>query len=278
MSSSASTLKEAKVKAVIFRVFRFDPTKDEKPYFKEYEITLAKGMTVLEALIYIKEKIDPTLSFRASCRMGVCGSCAMYINGKPRLACYNQVEDLRSNVISVAPLPNYPVIKDLVPDLTPLFQKHASVKPFIIRPDREEMENPTGQFLMTPHQLEDFIQFAYCIKCGACLSACPTVASDPAFLGPQALAQAYRYIADCRDAGAEIRIKILDTAHGPFRCHFAGACTDACPKGVDPALGIQYLKKHMFFGKKQKPSGVKPLAKEHVPNEKYPAPPERTVK
>ena len=259
-------------------MFRFDPAKDEKPGFQEYDVEMVKGLTVLDGLIYIKENLDSTLSYRASCRMGVCGSCAMYINGKARLACYTQVADLGSSVVSVVPLPNYPVIRDLVPDTTKLFEKHTSIKPYIIREDQEELENPTGQFVQSPEELDRFLQFSYCIKCGACLAACPTVASDPSFLGPQALAQAYRYISDTRDEGYELRLEVLDTAHGPFRCHFAGACTAACPKAVDPALAIQYLKKHMVFGKKHKPAGIRPIGTEHKHNDKIAEPPERTVK
>ena len=266
------------MKKVTFRVFRFNPQKDQKPHFASYEIELTRGLTVLDGLLRIKETIDPTLAYRASCRMGVCGSCAMYINGKPRLACYTQVESLRSSVVSVAPLPNYPVIRDVVPDLDSLFQKHTSVKPFIIRNDQAELDEPTGQFAQTPEQLDSYLQFSYCIKCGACLAACPTVASDPSFLGPQAIAQAYRYIADGRDGGYRVRLEVMDTAHGPFRCHFAGACTEVCPKAVDPALGVQLVKKAMVFGVRQKPSGVIPLGTEFKPSEKVAKPPERTVK
>ena len=263
-------------KVVIFKVFRWHPEKDKKPYYKEYELSLTPGMTVLDALLHIRDHIDPTLAFRKSCRMGVCGSCAMFINGKPRLACYTQIEHLGTDRVTVEPLPNYPVVKDLVVDMGDFFAKHQSVKPYVIRDDVDPYK-PETEFLQTPEEFDRFFQFTYCIKCGACLAACPTVASSPGFLGPQALAQAYRYIVDTRDGGYKIRLDAIDTADGPFRCHFAGACTEACPKGVDPALAIQHLKRHIFFGRKHEPAKPVPLNTEYKPNEKIRKPPEFTV-
>lgn len=208
-------------------------------------------MSILDCLFYIKENLDATLSFRASCRMGICGSCAMYINGFPRLACETQVLALRSEVIEIKPLPNYNIIKDLVVDLTPLFHKHRQIKPWIITSDPAELDQPTQEYLQSPAQLEQYLQFAYCLKCGICLAACPTMATDKEFLGPQALAQAFRYNSDTRDVGLEERMAVVDTLHGLWRCHMAGACADACPKGVDPALAIQLMKRETIFGKKK---------------------------
>lgn len=226
---------------VVFKVRRYRG--EGQPYMADYEVPLTKGLTVLDGLIYIKENLDNSLSYRMSCRMGVCGSCGMFINGLPRLACHTPIEELNSRTIQVAPLPNFPTIKDLVPDLGPLFEKHKIIHPYIIRDDREEQERPTREYRQGIEELEAYLQFSYCIKCGLCLSACPTVATDGAFLGPQSLGQAFRYIADSRDDGLGLRIETLDTQEGPWRCHFAGACSAACPKGVDPALGIQLLKR-----------------------------------
>ncbi len=260
-----------------FRIFRFDPQKDEKPHYDEFEIDVWKGMTVLDALNEIKEKLDHSLSWRQSCRMGVCGSCAMLINGKPALACQEQVLKLDTRVITVEPLKSFPVIRDLVPDLTNMFRHHTAIKPYIIREDEQELLDPTGEFLQTPEDVEDYLQFSYCIKCGACISACPISQSDPEFLGPQALSQAYRYIADSRDEGEEERFLVVDSPQGCWRCHFAQSCTFVCPKGVDPALAIQLLKRELVLKnlgirkhrKKAKlvPLG-KPMPKEEVP-EKY---------
>ncbi len=142
-----------------------------------------------------------------------------------------------------------------------MFEKHKSIKPFVIREDKEEMEKPTAEFSQLPRELAEYLQFTYCIKCGICVAACPTSASDKTFLGPQALAQCYHYCADSRDAGAKERFSIADADHGAWFCHLAGACAEACPKGVDPALAIQLLKKKMSaatlgLGKKRTPAKV----------------------
>ena len=266
---------------ITFRLRRFDPDNESAPHWDEYKMHVEDGMTVLEALHEIKAQQEPTLSYRSSCRMGVCGSCGMFINEMPELACQTQVLHLGTDVVTVAPLPNYPNVKDLVPNLEPLFEKHAAVKPFIIHTNTEEIENPTGEFIQTEDEREAFGQFSYCIKCGICLAACPTVATDPLFLGPQALAQAYRYTADNRDCGLQERIAAIDAFHGPYQCHMAGACSQACPKGVDPAFGIQLLKRTLVldtlgFGKKKKTAKVQPLADVVAEIEKFKAPP-RTV-
>ena len=265
-----------------FRVRRFDPDTDSAPHWDSYTVNVAEGMTVLEALHQIKAEKEPTLAWRSSCRMGVCGSCGMFINDLPRLACQTQVLHLGTNVITVAPLPNYPNVKDLVPNLEPLIENHAAIKPFIIHPNSQEVDEPTGEFLQTAEEREAFSQFTYCIKCGLCLAACPTVATDPLFLGPQALAQAYRYTADNRDCGVEQRLESIDMFHGPYQCHMAGACSVACPKGVDPAFGIQLLKRTLVLDsiglgkKKSSVAKVSPLSDVVKAIEEF-APPPRTV-
>lgn len=266
---------------ITFRVRRYDPDKDSAPHWDEYMMHVEEGMTVLEALHELKAKQEPSLSYRSSCRMGVCGSCGMYINSLPQLACQTQVLHLGTDVVTVAPLPNYENVKDLVPNLEPLIQKHAAIKPFIIHTNSEEIDEPTGEFIQTAEEREEFSQFSYCIKCGICLAACPTVATDPLFLGPQALAQAYRYTADNRDCGLQERIEAIDAFHGPYQCHMAGACSQACPKGVDPAFGIQLLKRTLVLnnigiGRKKKTAEVRPLADVVNEIEKF-APPPRTV-
>ncbi len=233
------------IKTVIFSVQRFNPEKDKKPYFQTYQVPVKRGTTVLEGLLYIRENIDSSLAFRTSCRMGVCGSCAMYINGYPHLACHTQVEEFRSRKLVIKPLPNHKIIKDLVPSLGEFFEKHKLVHPYIIRHDSEEIEERPGEFLQKPEELSAFLQFSYCIKCGICVAACPTAASDNVFLGPQALSQVYRYCADNRDEGNEERLRIIEKDHGIWNCHFASACSEACPKGVDPAFAIQLLRRQL---------------------------------
>lgn len=277
------TKQPASTRRITFRIQRYDPERDAAPHWEPHQLEVSEGMTVLEALHAIKGEQDGSLAWRASCRMGVCGSCGMYVNGLPRLACQTQVLDLGSDVIEIAPLPNYPIIKDLVPDLMPLFEKHATVRPHLLQGDKGEVEYPSGEFLQSPEEREAYGQFTYCIKCGLCLSACPTVATDPHFLGPQALPQALRYTVDNRDDGFALRLKALDTLHGPYQCHLAGACSDACPKGVDPALGIQLLKRELSLEalgmrREKQPAQVAPLATEYVPNEGIAAPPPPTVK
>ena len=271
---------EDSIKQITFKVQRYDPEHDDKPHLQEFIVPASQGMTVLDGLIYIKENLDSSLAFRTSCRMGICGSCGMLINNYPHLACHTQIEEFHSDTLTVKPLPNLPIIKDLVPELNNLFENHKSIKPFILRYDTEEMETPTAEFSQTPEELESFLQFAFCIKCGICVAACPTSASDTIFLGPQALAQCYRYCADNRDGGQQERFPMVNTDHGIWHCHLAGACSEACPKGLDPALAIQLLKRRLMskaigFGKKQQPSQVVPPPTETKPPIPYP---EFTVK
>lgn len=248
-------------KQVIFKVQRYEPEADSKPHFQEFKIPAKRGMTILDGLIYIKENLDGTLAFRSSCRMAICGSCGMLINNYPHLACHTQIEELRSDTLTVKPLPNLPIVKDLVVDLIPFFSNHKSIKPYIIHPDAEEMENPAAEFAQSPQALEAFLQFTYCVKCGICISACPTSASDRLFLGPQALAQCYRYCADNRDGGEQERFIVVDSDHGIWHCHLAGACSEACPKGLDPALAIQLLKRRLItraigLGRQKQPASI----------------------
>lgn len=234
-------------------VQRFNPQVDQKPHDHEYKVPFRHGMTVLDAVLYARDYVDHSIGARFSCRQASCGSCGMKINGRPRLACYTQVEELGGKEVKVQPMDNFDIVKDLVTDLSSFFSKHKAVSPYIVRSDTEEMENPTGEYLMKPEKLEEVLQFTYCIKCGLCTSSCPTVGTDDLYPGPQALAQAYRYTMDERDEGGELRLRALDTVHGVWRCHFAGSCSAVCPKGVDPALGIQLLRKHIMAG--QPPRG-----------------------
>jgi succinate dehydrogenase / fumarate reductase iron-sulfur subunit len=236
-------------------VQRFDPFSDAKPRLVEYEVPRREGMTVLDALLYARDYLDHSIALRFSCRQASCGSCGMKINGRPRLACYTQVDELKAEKVLTQPMDNFAIIKDLVTDLDSFFAKHRGLTPRLVRSDSEEVEHPTREFLMTPEELERVLQFTYCIKCGLCTSSCPTVATDDRFPGPQALAQAYRYTVDVRDEGGDLRMQALDGAHGIWRCHFAGSCSAVCPKGVDPALGIQLLKRHVLSGRPPRKSG-----------------------
>lgn len=236
-------------------VQRFNPLSDASPKLVEYSVPKREGMTVLDALLYARDYIDHSIGLRFSCRQASCGSCGMKINGKPRLACYTQVSELGSDKVVAQPMDNFPIVKDLVTDLGAFFAKHKSLSPHITRKDEGELELPTAEYLMTPDELKKVLQFTYCIKCGLCTSSCPTVATDSLFPGPQALAQNYRYLADVRDEGGKMRVEMVDSTHGVWRCHFAGSCSAVCPKGVDPALGIQLLKRYTMKGAPPKKQG-----------------------
>ncbi|RPJ71155.1 MAG: succinate dehydrogenase iron-sulfur subunit [Acidobacteria bacterium] len=251
---------------VVFRIRRFDPATDAAPHWEDYRLPDTPGMTVLEGLKQIKESQSPTLAWRSSCRMGVCGSCGMFINGRPRLACNTQVSELEASLVTVAPLPNFDIIRDLVPDLMPMIDAHAASHPYIIRDDVQEQQHPTGEYWQSMHQLEEYLQFSYCIKCGCCMAACPTYATDPQYAGPMPLGQAHRYNADSRDGGFTERRRVLAGERGPWKCHFAGECSQVCPKGVDPAKAIQLMKRalvldYLHLWKQPCPAPVaKPLA------------------
>jgi len=260
---------------VRLRIYRYSPDDNRPPRMQEYRIPVKRGMTILDGLHYVRDTIDATLAYRYSCRMGVCGSCGMFIQGLPRLACQTQILELESETIEIKPMPNYPVIKDLVTDLSALFEKHRTIMPFLVRGD-DATSVPECELLQSPEDLEGYMQFAYCIKCGLCMAACPTVASDSHYLGPQSLPQAFRYNRDTRDEGWSSRVKMVSGPEGPWRCHFAGACSEACPKGVDPALGIQLLKRQLVLSalgmaKARTPA---PLAPEQAGAERRPGIPE----
>jgi len=271
------------IKEITFRLYRWEgENPDGKSELIDYQVPVHAGMTVLEGLIYIKHHLDQSLSYRASCRMGVCGSCGMMINGFPLLTCQQQILQLEADVVEIRPLPNYPVVKDLVPDLTRMIASHKAVKPFIIRKDTipEEID---GEFHQTEDELVNYLQFTYCIKCGMCISACPTVATLEEFLGPQAYGQALRYTYDTRDEGFKERREEMDSPFGIFRCHFAGACSEACPKGIDPAFAIQLMKgeivKRSIFKKAAgKKANIMPVKQENPQKrENIPDAPPRTV-
>lgn len=233
--------------AIFFRIRRYNPDIHGKTYWQNFTVQVEPEMTVLDGLNQIRETHDATLSYRHSCRMGVCGSCGMLLNGRPSLACSTQILDIARRFLTVAPLPNFDIIKDLVPDLTSLFEKHISVHPYVIRNDEKEMSNPTGEFYQKPDELIEYLQFTYCIKCGLCMSACPTSATDSEYLGPQALSQAYRYSKDTHDDGFQLRKKVVGSSKGAFRCHYAGECSRVCQKGVDPARAIQLMKRELVL-------------------------------
>jgi len=224
-------------KDVIFRIKRFD---GEKSYWSDFVVPAQKGMTVLEGLFYIKATYDGSLSFRASCRMGICGSCAVKINDRPRLACETQILQLNSSKIKIEPLDNFKVLKDLVTEFEGFFAKHEAVKPYLIRKD-ESYAEPV-ELIQKPEELQVYYDFSFCIKCGACFSVCPAAATREDYLGPAAMAAAYRFNADSRDEGRYFRLATICSDGGVWRCHFAAECSEVCPKNIEPAKAIQKLR------------------------------------
>lgn len=225
---------------ITLRVTRYRPESDTEPTTQEYEIPLRKEWAVLDGLNHIKDHLDGTLSYRWSCRMGVCGSCGMTVNGEPKLTCATFLEDYAPGPIRLEPLANFPVVRDLVVDIGNFMRTLPRVKPWLIRSEQEapaEREYP-----QLPAEREEYEQFSMCINCMLCYAACPVYGLDQEFLGPAAIALAQRYNLDSRDQGGSERMDVLSDAEGIWACTFVGECSAVCPKDVDPAGAIQRYK------------------------------------
>jgi fumarate reductase iron-sulfur subunit len=222
-----------------FVITRFDPDKDPAPRQQTYEVPVQPDWKVLDALNYIKDELDGSLSHRWSCRMAVCGSCGMMVDGKPSLTCKDALSDYGDKV-EVAPLANFPIVRDLVVELEGFLEKLKSVKPYILRAKERALEEGTHR--QSPAQLEEFKQFSYCINCMLCYSACPVVANEPEFIGPAAIALGHRYNMDSRDEGQHERNEIFRGEGTVFSCSYANECSEVCPKHVDPAAAVNQAK------------------------------------
>ena len=225
---------------ISLEVLRYRPEEEAEPVYQSYEVPFRKDWVILDAINYIKDNIDGTLSYRWSCRMGVCGSCGMMVNGTPVLTCATFLEKYLPGPIRVEPLDNFPVVRDLVIEMTDFMEKLKRVQPWIVR--EEEKPLSEGEYLQTPVELEDYKQFSMCINCMLCYSACPVYALEPTFIGPAAIAIAQRYNLDNRDQGNQQRLEILSEDDGIFECTLVGECSAVCPKDVDPAGAIQRFK------------------------------------
>ena len=221
-------------------VSRYHPEKNSEPTFQSYEVPYRADWVVLDALNYVKDQLDGSLTFRWSCRMGVCGSCGMMVNGTPKLTCAVPLSDYVPGPIRIEPLQFFPVMRDLVVDITEFLHKLQKVQPWIIRDEKQPLAD--GEYLQTPAELDLYKQFSMCINCMLCYSACPVVGLEPKFIGPAAIALAQRYNLDSRDQGAAERLPALDEHDGMWGCTFVGECTKVCPKNVDPAAAIQLYK------------------------------------
>lgn len=221
------------------RVFRYDPEQDAAPRYQDYRVPLLDGITVLQALVWVFEHLDHSLSLRYSCREAICGSDALYISGNYLLACRTQItEALEGDVVTVSPLPHLRVLKDLVVDLDGFWRNYERVKPYLIH----DGPLPEREFRVSPEQRSRYNELVDCILCGACFASCPGGFAADDYVGPHALVWAYRYFVDSRDTAVAERLDLVSGEQGIFRCHTAFNCVAACPKHVDQADAIQGFK------------------------------------
>jgi succinate dehydrogenase / fumarate reductase, iron-sulfur subunit len=233
---------KAQNRVVKFSIYRYDPDKDEKPYMQNLEVELLPtDKMLLDALMRIKQSNDDSLSFRRSCREGVCGSDAMNINGKNGLACITNMRDLKEPVV-LRPLAGLPVVRDLIVDMTQFFNQYHSIKPFLIN----DTPPPEKERLQSPEEREELDGLYECILCACCSTSCPSFWWNPdKFVGPAGLLQAYRFIADSRDEAVAERLDNLEDPYRLFRCHTIMNCVDVCPKGLNPTRAIGKIKELM---------------------------------
>ncbi len=229
---------------VTLKILRFDPDRDEKPHFEEYEAEAEPTDRVLDALNYVKWYRDGTLTYRRSCAHGICGSDAMRINGRNRLACKVLIKEV-GNRVTVEPMLGLRVIKDLMVDMDHFFQLYASIKPYLIT----HTPPPEKERLQSPEERELFDDTTKCILCAACTTSCPPFWTDPEFVGPAALVNAHRFIFDSRDEGAAERLEILNGREGVWRCRTVFNCTEACPRDIKITKAIEQIKRLILYNK-----------------------------
>ena len=221
-----------------FRIKRFNPEKDPNPRWEDFSLEMEPAERLLDGLIKIKESMDGSLTFRKSCAHGICGSCAMKIDGKNALACQTLIKDV-NHTVTIEPIPSLPVIKDLVVDMDPFFGKNEKVLPYLINneppPERERLQSSEDQ--------EKILQAITCIMCGCCTSSCPVYWADKEYLGPSALLKAARFIFDTRDRALAERLNSITNDHGLWRCHSIYNCVEVCPKEIDITGYISKLKR-----------------------------------
>ena len=227
-------------KTVELRVLRYRPASDSEPVFVSYQVAYSDDMSVLQALQSVKDTQDGTLSFRWSCRMAVCGSCGMMINGDPKLACNTFVRDLAPNAVTVEPLQNFPIERDLVVTVADFVKKIESIYPYIMPKQPKPIED--GAYLQTPAQMAAYESFSDCINCMLCYAACPQFGANPDFIGPGAMALLQRYNGDSRDGGRQLRLDQISGEDGVWSCTAVGICSEVCPKQVDPANAVNQNK------------------------------------
>src|ERR687888_1270917 len=225
---------------ISLQVARYRPEVETEPVMQEYDVPLRDDWAVLDGLNHVKDHLDGTLSYRWSCRMGICGSCGMTVNGEPKLTCAPFLADYAPGPVRVEPLRNFPVVRDLAVEVGDFMRKLPAVKPWIIRTEEKPLSE--GEYRQTPEEMDQYKQYSMCINCMLCYAACPVYGLDPHFIGPAAIALAQRYNLDSRDQGRADRLELLSQHEGIWGCTFVGECTRVCPKHVDPAGAIQRYK------------------------------------
>ena len=229
---------------VTVKILRFNPEQDVKPHFETYKVEQEPTDRVLDALNTIKWYIDGTLTYRRSCAHGVCGSDAMRINGRNRLACKLLIQDVGNN-ITVEPILGFDIIKDLVVDMEPFWASYKAIKPYMINNDTP----PSGrERLQSPEDRERFDDTTKCIMCACCTTACPITWTNESFIGPAAIVQAHRFIYDSRDEGGDERLAVLNDKSGVWRCRTIFNCTDACPRDIKITRAIEQVKRTLLYG------------------------------
>ena len=231
---------------VTVKILRYNPEVSEESSWESYQVTAEPTDRVLDALHKVKWDLDGSLTFRRSCAHGVCGSDAMRINGKNRLACKTLLKDVNpSQPITVEPIKGLPVLKDLVVDMEPFFAAYRSVMPFLVTTGNE----PTRERIQSQADRDRFDDTTKCILCAACTTSCPVYWSDGQYFGPQAIVGAHRFIFDSRDEGGDQRLEILNDKEGVWRCRTTFNCTDACPRGIEVTKAIQEVKRALLFSR-----------------------------
>ncbi len=235
-----------------FEIFRYDASKDDPPRFETYELLSTDNMSVLEALLKIADEQDPSLAFRYACRGAVCGSCSMSINGKLNLACRVQLAGLGTTRVVVEPMPNLEIIRDLVVDMDPFWEKYERVRPWLHAEISGAEESRVSE-----RQRQRIDQYVNCILCGLCYAACPVLKSNERFTGPAALAKLYRFLADEREQRDDTTLEQEDGHEGAWGCHTITRCIEACPKEVRPTDGIEGVRRKLIVHRMKKLTGFK---------------------
>jgi succinate dehydrogenase / fumarate reductase iron-sulfur subunit len=230
---------------ISLKVFRYNPEQDAKPHFETYTVEAEPNDRVLDLLEYVKGYIDGSLTFRRSCAHGVCGSDAMRINGRNRLACKVLVKDLDTQEITVEPLLGLRVLKDMFVDMEPFFEHYRSVMPYFVNDEAE----PEKERLQSPKQRERFDDTTKCILCAACTTSCPSFWANGEYVGPAAIVNAHRFIFDSRDRAAADRLQVLNDQFGVYRCHTIFNCTEACPRDIQITQAIGEVKRAIATGR-----------------------------